>query len=269
MNLLLRVATAAVLLPLVLWIIWLGQWPLFGLIFVATAIILYEYFQMWAKGDKLMVVTGVALGLIPTLVAMLKPAYFGEALVAVILLTVMGFTLNPGPFESTWKRMATTVLGLVYGGVTLTFLYRLSVDHPGAQGAGWIFLALIVTWANDTSAYFAGRAFGKHKLSPLSPKKTWEGAFGGWLGSVFGALLAHYTFAGHVPLIEILIIGAIAGVVGPLGDLAESLMKRSFDTKDSGSILPGHGGLLDRVDALLITGPFVYLMSLFVHPLFS
>ncbi len=268
MNLLLRVVTALVLLPLVLWLIWLGHWPLFGLILVATTIILHEYFTMWAKGDRLMVITGIALGLIPALVAMLQPAHMGEALVAVILLTVLGFTLNPGPFDSTWKRMATTVLGLVYGGVSLSYLYRLSADHPGSEGAGWIYLALIVTWANDTSAYFAGRFLGKHKLSTLSPKKTWEGAVGGWLGSVLGALLAHYWFAPQLALFEALLIGAIAGVLGPIGDLAESLMKRSFDTKDSGNILPGHGGLLDRVDALLITGPFIYMMSIFVHPLF-
>lgn len=268
MNLLLRVATALVLLPLVLWLIWLGHWPLFALILVATAIILHEYFTMWAKGDRLMVITGVALGLIPALVAMLKPQFMGEAVVAVILLTVLGFTLNPGPFDSTWKRMATTVLGLVYGGVSLTYLYRLSDEHPGAEGAGWIYLALIVTWANDTSAYFAGRAFGKHKLSSLSPKKTWEGAVGGWLGSVLSAILAHYWFAPQITLVEALLIGALAGVLGPLGDLAESLMKRSFDTKDSGHILPGHGGLLDRVDALLINAPMIYMMSVFVHPLF-
>ena len=268
MNLLLRLATALVLLPLVLWVIWLGQWPLFAMILLVTALILHEYFTMWAKGDRLMVLTGVALGLIPALVAMLRPQFMGEAVVAIILLTILGFTLNPGPFESTWKRMATTVLGLVYGGVSLTYLYRLSADHPGAEGAGWIYLALIVTWANDTSAYFAGRAFGKHKLSKLSPKKTWEGAIGGWFGSLLGALLAHYWFAPQLALTEALLIGALAGVLGPLGDLAESLMKRSFDAKDSGRILPGHGGLLDRVDALLITGPMVYMMSVFVHPLF-
>lgn len=268
MNLLLRVLTAVVLLPLVLWLIWLGSWPLFGLVLFATTVVLFEYFRMWADRDWPMIATGMVLGLIPAVVGMLAPQHLGDTLVVVMVLTVLGFTLNPGPFETTWKRMATTVLGLAYCGVTLSFIYRSRMEHPGLEGAGWVYLMLIVTWANDTCAYFAGRFLGKHKLFPLlSPKKTWEGAVGGLLGSVGGAALAHFWFAPHVGLLEALLIGAVAGVLAPLGDLAESLLKRSFDTKDSGSILPGHGGLLDRVDALLVTSPFVYLVSVFVHPL--
>ncbi len=268
MNLLLRVLTALVLLPLVLWLIWLGGGAMFALVAVATGLILFEYFRMWARGDLPMIVTGVALGLIPAVVSMYKPAMLGEAIVGTMLATVLGFTLNPGPFETTWKRMATTVLGLVYCGVTLSFLYRLRMEHPAAEGVGWVFLALVVTWANDTCAYFSGRFLGKRKLFPLlSPKKTWAGAVGGLGGSVIGAVIAHYSFAPHLGLVEAALIGLVAGVLAPMGDLAESLLKRSFEAKDSGGILPGHGGLLDRVDALLVTGPFIYIVSVVVHPL--
>lgn len=270
MNLLLRVATAVVLLPGVLWLVWLGDTPLLILVAVATSIALYEYFHMWAKGDLKMIATGVALGLVPAAVSLLHPTLLGEAIVGVMLITVLGFTLNPGPFETTWKRMATTVLGLVYCGVTLSFLYRLRTEHPDAEGRGWVYLVMTVTWANDTCAYFAGRAFGRHKLFPLlSPKKTWEGAVGGLLGSIVGAAIGAFTFAAHLQLVEALLLGAVAGVLAPMGDLAESLAKRSFDTKDSGAILPGHGGLLDRIDAVLVTGPFVYLFARLVHPLFG
>ena len=271
MNLLFRVVTAVVLLPGVLWLVWIGGWWLFGLVLLATAVALYEYFHMWASSDARMVATGIAIGLGPALVSMLAPRYLGEAIVALMLLTVFGFTVNPGPFETTWKRMATTVLGLVYCGVTLTVLYRLRAEaEVPAAGAGWVYLAMIVTWGNDTCAYFAGRTLGKHKLFPLlSPKKTWEGAIGGWLGSIGFAALAHFWFAPHVGLIEALAIGLVAGVLAPVGDLAESLLKRSFGAKDSGALLPGHGGLLDRVDALLFTGPFVYLVATFVHPLLA
>ncbi|MBN2361256.1 MAG: phosphatidate cytidylyltransferase [Deltaproteobacteria bacterium] len=269
MNLLFRVLTAVVLLPGVVWLVWIGGWWLFGLVLLATAVALYEYFHMWAGSDVRMVATGVLIGLGPALVSMLAPRFLGEAMVATMLLTVLGFTVNPGPFETTWKRMATTVLGLAYCGVTLTVLYRLRAEAATpAIGAGWIYLAMIVTWGNDTCAYFAGRLFGRHKLFPLlSPKKTWEGAVGGLAGSIGGALLAHFWFAQHLGLVEALAIGLVAGVLAPLGDLAESLLKRSFEAKDSGRLLPGHGGLLDRVDALMITGPFVYLVATFVHPL--
>ncbi|MFH1810809.1 MAG: phosphatidate cytidylyltransferase [Pseudomonadota bacterium] len=269
MNLLLRVVTAVVLLPGVLYLVWLGHTPLLILVLVATTIALYEYFHMWAKGDPPMMATGMALGLVPAAVSLLRPTLLGEAIVGAMLLTVLGFTLNPGPFETTWKRMATTVLGLVYCGVTLSFLYRLRMEHPDVEGRGWVYLVMMVTWANDTCAYFAGRALGKHKLFPLlSPKKTWEGAVGGLAGSVVGALVGHFWFATHIGLVEALVLGAVAGVLAPVGDLAESLAKRSFDTKDSGALLPGHGGLLDRIDAILITGPFIYLFAALLHPLF-
>jgi len=268
MNLLLRVITAVVLLPLVIWVIWTGGWPMFAVIGVATTLMLSEYFRMWAGDDLPMIATGVAFGLALGVVSMLHPNHLGVAVVAAMLLTVLGFTLNPGPFETTWKRMATTVLGLVYCGVTLTFLYRLRVEHPDAEGRGWVYFVLLITWANDTCAYFAGRLLGKHKLFPLlSPKKTWEGAVGGLAGSLGGAVAAHFTFASHIGLLEAVLIGALGGVLAPLGDLAESLLKRSFGAKDSGNVLPGHGGLMDRVDAVMITGPYVYLVSIFIHPL--
>jgi len=268
MNLLLRVVTAVVLLPLVIWVIWAGGIPMFAIVTLGTGLVLFEYFRMWAGRDLPMISTGVALGLVVGLVSMLRPGLLGEAVVAAMLLTVLGFTVNPGPFETTWKRMATTVLGLVYCGVTLTFLFRLRVEHPEVEGRGWVYFVLLITWANDTCAYFAGRFLGKHKLFPLlSPKKTWEGAVGGLAGSLGGALLAHFWFAPHIGVVEGLAIAAVGGVLAPLGDLAESLLKRSFNAKDSGNILPGHGGLMDRVDAVMITGPYVYLVSVFVHPL--
>lgn len=267
MNLLLRVITAVVLLPLVLWVVWLGGWPLFGLMTLVTLIALYEYFHMWAGRDIPMIATGMVLGIVPGLVSMLYPQYLGEAIIAAMMITILGFTLNPGPFETTWKRMATSVLGLAYCGVTCSFLYRVRVEHPEAEGRGWVYLILFVTWANDTCAYFAGRFLGKHKLFPLlSPKKTWEGAVGGLLGSLAAAVAGHFWFAPHLGLLEALAIGLVAGVLAPLGDLAESLLKRSFEAKDSGVLLPGHGGLLDRIDAMLVTAPFVYLVSVFIHP---
>jgi phosphatidate cytidylyltransferase len=129
-------------------------------------------------------------------------------------------------------------------------------------GTAWVILAFVLTWANDTFAYFTGLAFGKHKLyEAVSPKKTWEGVAGGFVGSVLGALAVHRWLGPQVGPGLAVVIGAGAGVFGPLGDLVESLLKRATGVKDSSRLIPGHGGLLDRIDALLFVAPWVYLFA--------
>jgi phosphatidate cytidylyltransferase len=114
-------------------------------------------------------------------------------------------------------------------------------------------------WLADSGGYFAGRYLGKHKLYPLvSPNKTWEGFFGAIGGALCAACLAHFIYLRSIPLSHALTLGLLSGTLGQLGDLAESLMKRSMAVKDSGQLLPGHGGMLDRVDALLVVGPLVW-----------
>jgi phosphatidate cytidylyltransferase len=121
-------------------------------------------------------------------------------------------------------------------------------------------LAFVVTWANDTFAYFAGMLFGRHKLyEKVSPKKTWEGFAGGALGSVAGALVVRSTLLPELPVPMAVLLGAGAALLGPMGDFTESLLKRAAGVKDSGRLIPGHGGLLDRIDALLFVVPWVYL----------
>ncbi|MEZ4288054.1 MAG: phosphatidate cytidylyltransferase, partial [Polyangiales bacterium] len=123
-------------------------------------------------------------------------------------------------------------------------------------------LSMCLAWMSDTTAYFTGRAFGKHKLYPsLSPKKTVEGAIGGLLGSVGASVLAHFTFLPQLPLLSGVALAIVAGCLGQCGDLFESLIKRSTGVKDSGKILPGHGGLLDRVDALMFTASTTWVFA--------
>jgi phosphatidate cytidylyltransferase len=127
-------------------------------------------------------------------------------------------------------------------------------------GTAWVVLAFAVTWANDTFAYFAGMLFGKHQLyQKVSPKKTWEGFAGGAVGSVLGALVIRATLLQELSVPHAVLLGAGAAVLGPLGDFTESLLKRAAGVKDSGKVIPGHGGLLDRIDALLFVVPWVYL----------
>ena len=130
--------------------------------------------------------------------------------------------------------------------------------------------ALVITWANDTLAYFAGRFLGRHKLYPeVSPNKTWEGFFGGMVGSVVGMFIARAFFFPVFTVADCLVLGIVGGILGPIGDLCESMLKRAYGVKDSGRIIPGHGGILDRIDALLFNAPLVFGYVHFVRGLLT
>lgn len=170
---------------------------------------------------------------------------------------------------------STTVSGILYVGVPLAFVPILRT-LPETRGGGtpeeimpamgFVLLPLLVTWANDSAAYFTGNALGKHRLSPtLSPGKTWEGAIGGVVGSVAASVTATLWFLDELPSLvvtplEAALIGAVIGIVAQVGDLVESALKREAGVKDSGWVFPGHGGMLDRVDSLIWTFPFTWLM---------
>ena len=149
--------------------------------------------------------------------------------------------------------------GLIYLPFLLVFLVKLR-EVGEDEGLKWIFLLLVITWAADSGAYFAGRAFGKNKLFPrVSPKKTWEGVFGGvGLGIIVAVLFLNWQLT-DIPLYHGVILGIILSGVSVVGDLVESMMKRATGVKDSGTILPGHGGVLDRVDSILFTAPITFL----------
>jgi phosphatidate cytidylyltransferase len=127
-------------------------------------------------------------------------------------------------------------------------------------GPQWLFLALALAFSSDTLAYFAGRGLGKHKLyEAVSPNKTIEGSIGGLFGGVIAMVgMGHYWLAPELPIVHAVVLGVIGSVLGQLGDLIESMIKRTFGAKDSGNLLPGHGGMLDRVDGLLFVAPLVY-----------
>jgi phosphatidate cytidylyltransferase len=136
----------------------------------------------------------------------------------------------------------------------------------GSDGPSFVLLSLMLAWMSDTGGYFAGRFLGRHKLyEAVSPKKTVEGALGGLAGSVGGALLGSFLYLRSLPVPHAIALGLLGGALGQLGDLGESLVKRSVGVKDSGGVVPGHGGILDRVDALLVTATLCFLYVLFVR----
>ena len=156
--------------------------------------------------------------------------------------------------------------GPLFVGAPLSMLAVMRRDLLEA-GPGYVVMSIMFAWFGDTGGYFAGRFLGKHKLyEAVSPKKTVEGAIGGLGGSVIGALMAHFWFLPSLPLVSGVILALVAGALGQAGDLGESLLKRSFGVKDSGAIVPGHGGILDRVDALMVTAAVTFLYTLWFVP---
>ena len=127
------------------------------------------------------------------------------------------------------------------------------------QGRMWIFFILVVIFAGDTGSFYCGKFFGKHKLTQISPGKTWEGTIGGLIANIACAGLFGYVFFTSLSVISIMIVGIVLGISGQIGDLAESMLKRISNKKDSGKILPGHGGMLDRIDSLLFAVPVMYV----------
>jgi len=185
-------------------------------------------------------------------------------LVFPVMLVRQLYLQDAAPFA----RIAGTVLGFVF--VLLPFYCFFLLGFVHGNFNGWIPLAfLLMLWANDTGAYLIGKSFGRHKLfERISPKKTWEGFAGGWIAAILVGIIIFNQSEGVIPLWQWLVVSSLISVVGTLGDLVESLLKRSLDVKDSGSLLPGHGGLLDRFDGLLLAAPIVYLFLLLLSFLY-
>jgi phosphatidate cytidylyltransferase len=268
-NLATRLATAFIGGPLILLLLYLGP-PVGWFVFVlaACAVGAFELFGMTHPGDKPSQLAGTVL----TLGVMgVLWVFHGDAralLTLVLVLPFLGMMLTLarlGDVRTAALRIAAVTFGPLYlgGGLGALVLLR---REAGADGPGLVVLSLLLAWLSDTGAYFAGRFLGKHKLyEAVSPKKTVEGAFGGLAGAVVGALVTHFWLVRSLPLLDAVLLALVAGAAGQAGDLGESLVKRSVGVKDSGGIVPGHGGILDRVDALLVTGTATFLYVLWMR----
>ena len=180
-------------------------------------------------------------------------------LTGAVLLFSLLFLFRLPEITEVHNRLGWIILGLVY----LPFLLgHLVLLRMLPQGQEWIFLTLIAIMSGDSFAYFIGRSLGKNKLYPVvSPNKTIEGALGGLFGSILAVLIVRYTFLPTIGIFSAILIGLVLGVMGQLGDLFESLLKRACQVKDSGTMIPGHGGILDRLDSLLFAFPIVYYIA--------
>jgi phosphatidate cytidylyltransferase len=151
--------------------------------------------------------------------------------------------------------------GLLVGYVAALRLYEISA----LAGTHLLIVLFLLIWVNDAGAFFVGSAFGKHKLAPsISPNKTWEGSLGGFAASVVAGIGVG-MWSAHFTVLEGVLIGAVLGIVGPIGDLVESAFKRGAGVKDSGMFLPGHGGVLDRIDSIIVAAPVLYYYVVLAH----
>lgn len=257
-NLAAAVATGLTLLALIIICLILGPDAFFVLAATVILLALFEAFDVIRQGGYRVVRTfGVLAG-----AAILFTAYFWRPtyLSGVLALCVLGatvITLRPGRGESPASAIAWSIFALAWvggGGAGAVSILRFE------DGGTTLLVAMVLlVAADDIGAFFAGTSFGRHKMAPsISPAKSWEGLIGGLAfallaGAGFGAVIDELT------VIEGVGLGLVAGVFGPVGDLLESMVKREMRVKDSGRLLPGHGGMLDRLDAILFTAPFAYL----------
>ncbi|MCX7770609.1 MAG: phosphatidate cytidylyltransferase [Proteobacteria bacterium] len=259
-NLFLRVLSAIILIPIALLIIFKGNIEIF---FIVISIIcigsLLEYLniiEMKAKIDKLL---SSIFAILILFIFVFYENYLAIILSAYlcIFLTYVLFKYGTNEFVC---RAGANILGMIYFPVLLGFTLKIFFFEKGNY---WIFMLLVLNWLTDSFAYFVGISFGKHHFTEISPKKTVEGLFGGVLGGILSVLLINYFFIKSDKWIGIILLGFLGSVFGQLGDLFESGIKRSFGVKDSGSIIPGHGGFMDRFDSLFFTGPLFYFFIKF------
>jgi len=260
----LRVATVVPLIPIIVWMMFAGpRWVWQTFILAAIAIGGYELMAMKVPSSRGLRSWGSMTSVLFAYTLMFTTsasAVYGAVLI-IILGSMAWSLLQDDPLHNASVRVGWMLGTPVYVGGTLAAVALVrDFDPTGA----WVLLTMVLAWGSDTSAYFVGRKFGKTKLAPrISPKKTLEGSAGGLAASVVGAVIMSFFLPGLGP-IDAIALGILAGAAGQAGDLLMSVLKRSSGVKDSGGILPGHGGILDRADALAFTAPATWAYGHFI-----
>jgi phosphatidate cytidylyltransferase len=267
-----RILTAAVVLPILLFSVW-SKTPYFfvALAAVATILALGEFYNLAAKvGCPTQPTLGFVTALLVIGCFVLERSEWIVAVIAALTMTSLGLALaKADQMKKSLVTVAATVLGVIYVAVLAGCLVGVrmmpdSLTQPLTTRLSskllLMFFAMVIF--ADTGAYYTGRLVGRHKLAPrVSPGKTIEGVVGGLVAAIAAGPLARITFFHEIPIVHAMVLGALIGVIGPIGDLAESMLKRGADVKDSGTLLPGHGGMLDRVDSILFCAPLLYYYS--------
>ena len=253
-----RFLTSIVAIPIVAGIVYYGSPELF--LFFVTAVILMGVYEYFAIIDRIGVgglrIPGIALSLMLLLSFHFNRNFMLEwGLVASVILFAAWF-LQENNIKIALDQISFTLFGILYvAGLGGYYLLIRNLE----DGSTLVFCLLLIVWLGDIAAYCWGKYFGKKPLAPIvSPNKTMEGAVAGLAGSLVAGFIVGYWFLGHIAMIHCLLVALLCGTIGQFGDLTESLLKRYANIKDSGNILPGHGGVLDRIDSLLFAGPAFY-----------
>jgi len=273
-----RILTALLLIPPVIYLVgWSPKWLLLAAVITVAEICLYEFFQLCRHAGftplPLPAYLFTAALCAARAVETDRPEMYSlAALVAFLLVTLTAALVITRDLKTYLGAVATTIFGVVYIALTLSCLLPLRFSQPDAGGLGLaetavnsggrnvMLLLFLVIWADDTLAYLVGRAIGRKRLFPsISPHKTLEGSVAGLVGSLLVAWGFARLFWRTASVKEVILLAGLVALFGQVGDLAESAMKRGANLKDSGSALPGHGGLLDRVDSLLFGAPVLWL----------
>jgi phosphatidate cytidylyltransferase len=252
-----RILTAILLAPLIVYAVGWGHQYFFLAVLSAVALLCYHEYAGIVAGYGIAKPgpVGYAAGLV-VLLAPYEPAF----LLTVIALIALSLGLAGNDLTKGLPRAAALVFGLAY----IFGTWRVSILLRG-RSPYWLLFALLLNWIGDSAAYYIGRRLGKHKMAPrISPKKSWEGAAASLVASVVFAMLYLPRLIPAVALVPAIVLGAAGNVAGQIGDLAESALKRGAGVKDSGNMLPGHGGWLDRVDSVLFAMPVIYALILWL-----
>ena len=267
-----RLATAAVALPLLVWLIVWNPWSLFIWLVLAAALVGVSEFcamafpeDLWDRGF------GIASGAL-FLSAMVIPTQerFAMALAAVVIAGLVLALARKDDLRHGVDALGLTLLGSLYAAFLLPhYLWMHALPDPLAAdvqlgGWRWVILTIVIAMAGDVGGYFGGRWFGRHKLMPsVSPGKTMEGSAAAVLANLAGGAGCKLVFFPALSWAEVVGLGLAVGCLAQVGDLCESMLKRAFGAKDSGWIIPGHGGVLDRIDSLVFPAPLVYYYARF------
>lgn len=276
-----RIAVSVILIPLILLLILKGEFSLFLAVEFIIAVGMFEFYRMVeSKGIKIYRKMGMIAGILIPLtyyIAQHSVYYrnekFSYMIFTIVVIIFITRQVISGKISEALTSIAYTFFGVIYVSFLLShIIFMKDINYttylaPGEMttlfdGRYWILTCFLMVWASDSAAYFVGMAIGKHKLAPkISPKKSIEGAVAGLLAPIAVMFwVRYYLFFqdSNIGVIHVIIIGLIAGIFGQIGDLGESLFKREFEIKDSGKILLGHGGILDRFDSMIFVLPLVY-----------
>lgn len=253
-----RLITAAWAVPIVVASIWFDRPLPWFTIFISIwgLLAVYEFYKLVGVSKS---VSLTAFGLVWTFLFIVSP-HFGHYYAAPFLLTsgivlsLIMLLFRPEK-EGAFALWAWTLAGILYLGWLLSYLVALRLDADRM----WVFLAIFITFGTDSVAFLVGRKYGRHKLAPrISPGKTWEGVAGGLVGAIIVSIVLVAIFGRPISFVNAAVLGVVTSIFAQLGGLVTSLLKRNMGVKDSGSLIPGHGGILDRTDSVLFAGVVVF-----------